>query len=169
MAQRFQATLTARGVDTSAFDFEDGMLSVDSAALERAHVSADSVVRAFATGARKVPGVLRVDRPSELAWADTVRDAIARRWYHALPPDLPARLAVTLEPYSVWGSYVTGIHGSPHDYDAHVPVLFYGAPFEAGRYTQFARVVDMAPTLAWVTATTPTERLDGRVLWPALR
>jgi arylsulfatase A-like enzyme len=79
------------------------------------------------------------------------------------------RLVVTIEPYSVWGSSSTGIHGSPHDYDARVPVLFYGAPFKPGRYTQFARVVDMAPTLAWVAATTPTERLDGRVLWPALR
>jgi predicted AlkP superfamily pyrophosphatase or phosphodiesterase len=172
LAQRYRAALAARGVDTSAFHFEDGMLFVDSAALERAPVNVDSVVRAFAAEARKVPGVLRADRPSELARADTVRDAIARRWYHALPPDLPVRLVVTLEPYSVWGSSVTsatGIHGSPHDYDAHVPVLLYGVPFKPGRYAQAVRVVDMAPTLAWVTATTPTDRLDGRVLWPALR
>jgi hypothetical protein len=48
-------------------------------------------------------------------------------------------------------------------------VLFYGAPFKAGRYARFARVVDIAPTLAWATATRPTERLDGVVLWDALR
>jgi hypothetical protein len=33
----------------------------------------------------------------------------------------------------------------------------------------FARTVDMAPTLAWVTATLPTEKLDGVVLWQSIR
>jgi arylsulfatase A-like enzyme len=68
----------------------------------------------------------------------------------------------------VWGSYATGIHGGPYDYDAHVPVIFYGPTFRTGRYGQFARVVDMAPTLARVMDVTPTERLDGRVLDAAL-
>ena len=50
-----------------------------------------------------------------------------------------------------------------------MPVLFYGAPFQPGRYTEFARVVDMAPTLAEVLGVTPTEPLDGHVLRRAVR
>jgi arylsulfatase A-like enzyme len=76
---------------------------------------------------------------------------------------------VTLDEYSVGSGNATGIHGSPYDYDANVPVLFYGPPFEPGRYSRFARVADLAPTLAWVIATKPTEKLDGEVLWDALR
>jgi arylsulfatase A-like enzyme len=60
-------------------------------------------------------------------------------------------------------------HGSPHDYDSNVPVLFHGAAFRPGRYARFARVVDMAPTLAAVLGVQPAERLDGKVLDEALR
>lgn len=56
----------------------------------------------------------------------------------------------------------------PCDCDAHVPVIFYGPAFRAGRYTQFARVVEMAPTVARVIHVVPTERIDGRVLEAAL-
>jgi hypothetical protein len=67
-----------------------------------------------------------------------------------------------------WGRGIA-THGTPHDYDAHVPVIFYGPPFKPGKYDEFARVVDMAPTLAEVTGTRPLERLDGHPLRAALR
>ncbi len=164
----FQRALVPRGVPPEAFVFDDAMLCVDRDAFRRAHVSADSVIDAFAAAVRATAGVARVDRVSRLA-ADSARDPIARRWLHSIPAELPVELVVTLAPNSVWGDYATGIHGSPYDYDAHVPVLFWGAPFRAGRYDDFARVVDMAPTLAWVTATRVAEPVDGRVLWKALR
>jgi arylsulfatase A-like enzyme len=86
-----------------------------------------------------------------------------------LPPDLPVEVAVTLKPGHVWGVASYAQHGSPQDVDAHVPVIFYGPAFRPGRYDRFARVVDMAPTLARVLDVRPTERLDGRVLTEALR
>ena len=49
-----------------------------------------------------------------------------------------------------------------------MPVIFYGPQFKAGRYDEFARVVDIAPTLARVVDVTPTEPLDGRVLEQAV-
>ena len=54
---------------------------------------------------------------------------------------------VTLKPYSVFGKANVATHGSPHDYDAHVPLLFWGAPFPATTTDRFVRVVDIAPTL----------------------
>jgi arylsulfatase A-like enzyme len=50
-----------------------------------------------------------------------------------------------------------------------VPILFYGAPFKPGRYTVFARTVDIAPTLAQVLRVTPAEPLDGRPLTAAIK
>jgi arylsulfatase A-like enzyme len=164
----FRHALVERNVDSTAFMFEEGMLFVDRPAFARARVNVDSVLTAFAAAVRKVPGVRRVDRLAALA-RDTLRDPIARRWIHQVPPDLPVEFVVTLQPNSVWGSYAPGIHGSPYDDDANVPVLFYGPLFKPGRYTRFARVVDIAPTLAWATATRPTERVDGGVLWEALK
>jgi predicted AlkP superfamily pyrophosphatase or phosphodiesterase len=168
VGKHFDAALAARHVSAAAFAFEDAMLNVDRDAFTRARVNADSVIRAFAAAVRRVPGVGHADRVSALA-ADSAHDPIARRWLHSLPAGIPTALVVTLEPYSVWGDYATGIHGSPYDYDAHVPIIFWGAPFRKGRYATFARTVDIAPTLAWVTATVPTERLDGVVLRQSVR
>ncbi len=161
-------TLAAAGVDTLAVDFDPGLLFVDRDAFRGGRVSADSVLRQVAAGMRRLPGVLRVDRVADLPRADTVRDAIARRWLHMIPPDVPVELVVTLKPGHVWGRATYAQHGAPHDYDAQVPVIFYGPWFRTGRYSQMARVVDIGPTLARVVGVRPTERLDGRVLEAAL-
>jgi hypothetical protein len=145
------------------------MLFVDRPAFASAPALADSLVAEFTAAARHVPGVARVESPQELARRDTVQDAVARRWLHMLAPDAPIERVVTLAPYYVRGSAGSAQHGAPYDYDARVPVLFYGAPFRAGRYTSAARVVDMAPTLARVVGVRPTEPLDGRPLAEALR
>jgi predicted AlkP superfamily pyrophosphatase or phosphodiesterase len=161
--------LAARGVDSTAFRFFEGMVWIDRAAFRRANADADSVLRVFADGARRVPGVARIDLVKSLATADTVRDAVARRWYHMLSPELPVELVVSLEPYAYWEGVTYATHGTPNDEDARVPVLFWGRPFKPGRYDEMARVVDMAPTLAQVLGVSPLERLDGRVLTRALR
>jgi predicted AlkP superfamily pyrophosphatase or phosphodiesterase len=161
--------LTARGVARAAFHMEGATLWVDREVLAGAGVNPDSVVRDFAAAVRALPGVARVDLVRDLARADTTGDRYARRWRHALPPGLPIELVVTLEPYWGWGSGGDAQHGSPHDYDAQVPILLSGAPFRPGRYADTVRVVDLAPTLAAALGVSPAERVDGRVLSQALR
>ncbi len=39
-------------------------------------------------------------------------------------------------------------HGSPFSYDTHVPVMFYGAPFIAGRFADEFAITDIVPTLS---------------------
>lgn len=158
-----------RGVDSSAWLWEDGVLWVDRAAFSRAAVSADFAVREFITAARADAGVLRVDQVRTLAQQDTARNYVSRRWYHMIPPDLAVEVVVTLKEHYVWGNFGIAMHGSPHDADAQVPIVFYGAPFKPGLYRDNAKVVDMAPTLAAVLGVSPTERVDGRVLRSALR
>src|SRR5918999_3008707 len=166
------AALGVAGVDSGAVRFEEGMLFVDRDALVRRGLDPDSAIRAIGDSLHKVPGVQRVDylrnlrarTPSQLE-----RDYVARRWIHMLPPDVPAELVVTLEPNVYWGGVFYATHGTPHDPDAHVPVIFYGPWFAPGRYTTTVRVVDMAPTLAQILNVRPTEELDGRVLTQALK
>ena len=164
-----RARILARGVDSSAWQWEDGVLWMDRGAFTRAGVSADFAVREFMTAARENPGVLRVDQVRSLAQQDTSRDYVSRRWLHMIPPELPVEVVVTLKEHYVWGPASYAMHGSPHDDDARVPIMLYGAPFKPGAYRDNARVVDLAPTLAAVLGVAPTERVDGRVLRAALR
>ncbi|NUQ19682.1 MAG: hypothetical protein HOQ09_01850 [Gemmatimonadaceae bacterium] len=164
-------TIRARGGDTTSFGFEEGVLSLDRGALTRAGISPDSVERAFITAVRRVPGVARADDVRSFAHADTVHDAVARRWLHTLTPESSVAVAVTLQPYTVWeyNNSPMAMHGSPSDLDARVPLILYGAPFRPGRHREKARVVDLAPTLAHVLHVPPTDKVDGRVLEAALR
>lgn len=170
VVSRVRSQMAARGGDSSALYIEGGMVFLERRAMTRARINSDSLLRALARTLAAIPGVARVNRPSDLGMRDTTTDASARRWLHTITADMPVELVITLRPHSVWKTTARyAEHGSPNDYDAHVPVILYGAPFSPGRRTRPARVVDIAPTLAWATSTVPLEPLDGRVLWDALR
>lgn len=152
----------------NGFQFDSGVLELDRPALRAANINADSLIEKFRAAFLGLPEVARADRISELSQRDTVTDHIARRWLHAFGDEEHAALVVTPAPYSSWtASYA--MHGTPNEVDARVPIIFYGGTFKPGRYAEFARVVDMAPTLATVLRVAPTERLDGRVLSNAIR
>jgi predicted AlkP superfamily pyrophosphatase or phosphodiesterase len=162
--------LRKAGVDTGTFMFDDeGILRLDEAALRRRGIRLEDVARRFATEVMKIPGVLRVDLVAALATKDTTTDYVARRWLHMLPDDLNAAAVVTLKPYWYWAGVNFATHGSPHDSDANVPIIFYGAGIRSGRNTKKVNVVDIAPTLAEIIGVRPTQRLDGRPLRDAIK
>lgn len=153
----------------NGFSFDAGVLELDRPALNKAHVNRDSLVGVVRASFLKVSGVGRADRISELAQRDTVNDRIARRWLHMFSNEDKVALVVTLTPYNYWLSGYLAEHGSPNDSDTRVPIIFYGSGIKPGRYDEFARVVDMAPTLAAIVHVTPQEKLDGHVLQNAIR
>ncbi len=164
-----RSALAARGVEGDALLLQSGIISLDRARLAVRGVNVDSVVEAVRRAMLRRQGVLRVDRVTQLAATAARGDKIARRWLHSVPPDLHAVLTVTLEPYFYWYTTRYATHGTPHDYDAHIPMLFMGPMFVPGTYAEPVRSVDIAPTLAAAIGIEPTEPVDGRVLTEALR
>src|SRR6185503_6133831 len=60
-------------------------------------------------------------------------------------------------------------HGSPWEYDVHIPLLFYGAPFvQAGSYTTPAKQQDIAPTIGVMIGAMSLPTYTGRVLNQAI-
>ncbi|HZH80939.1 MAG TPA: hypothetical protein VFD68_06530, partial [Gemmatimonadales bacterium] len=150
--------------------FETGMLLLPGRArLAAQGVNVDSVITDLRAQLRALPGVARVDRPSDLGKEDT-SDVVVRRWIHQVPPDAGVELVVTLKPYSIWGlpNLPIAMHGQPSDLDAHVPLIFMGSAIQRGTYDRRVSTVDIAPTLARLLELTPAEPLDGHVLAEAL-
>lgn len=148
-------------LDAFGFDFPE--FTVDRSRTVGKSGAVRNVARAFKREAERVPGVLRVDVIDDLARADTVKDDIARRWLHMFRPGGSTIAVITLDPYNYPGGGVAS-HGSPHDYDARVPIIFWGPRFAATQDAGRARVVDIAPTLARLLGVEPLETLDGVVL-----
>jgi predicted AlkP superfamily pyrophosphatase or phosphodiesterase len=160
--------VAAAGIDSSLIEMDRQVVLADRNALKSRQPGLDSVLTAFALKARALPGVARVDRFQDLLRSDTVNDPIARRWVHQFPAESNVQLVITLTPFSIFSGLVA-THGAPYDYDTHVPLIFFGPWFARGRYPEFVRTVDLAPTLAEIAGVKPSERIDGVSLRRALK
>jgi len=60
-------------------------------------------------------------------------------------------------------------HFTPWNYDRHVPLAFYGAPFKTGEYHELVEPVDIAVTFASLAGINRPSAAVGRVLIEALK
>jgi predicted AlkP superfamily pyrophosphatase or phosphodiesterase len=125
--------------------------------LDRAEVD-----RAAADVLSSRPYVFRVYTREQLAngvTADRIAQAVTNDYF----PRRSGDLFVVLDPYSMFSSSGT-THGTPFNYDTHVPVIFMGAGIKPGRYNGNISVTDIAPTLSTLLGIEMPAGADGRVL-----
>lgn len=74
-------------------------------------------------------------------------------------------IALLTAEYSFFSGGVSGTtHGSPYEYDRHVPLLFFGPRIKPGRYGTASRPNDIVPTLAELLHLPTPPGSDGIVL-----
>jgi hypothetical protein len=72
-------------------------------------------------------------------------------------------LFVLPEPYYLFAA--TGAnHGTPYDYDTHVPVIFMGSGIKSATYARRIAVNDIAPTLSAILGVAQPAGSMGNVL-----
>jgi predicted AlkP superfamily pyrophosphatase or phosphodiesterase len=134
-----------------------------------------AAMRAVLDAIRSVPGVAEVFRAEELqgrpATQNPIRMAEANSYFEGRSGDL----FIVPKPYWLRSSSRpdkthdrgTG-HGTPYNYDQHVPVLLMGSGIEHGEFFRPITPADIAPTLASLCGITLAPS-DGRVLAEALK
>lgn len=74
-------------------------------------------------------------------------------------------ITVVLKQYVLLDDYPGGTsHGSPYEYDRHIPIIFMGSGIKAGTYTQECSSASIAPTLAAILGLTIPREPDAVVL-----
>jgi predicted AlkP superfamily pyrophosphatase or phosphodiesterase len=133
-----------------------------------------NAMRAVLDAALAQPGVAAVYTAEELqdrpATHSPTRNAMADSYF----PGRSGDLFIVPKPYWLMDgtpagktrSYGTG-HGTPYNYDQHVPILLMGYGIQPGEYHGEVTPADIAPTLASLCGITLAAR-DGHVLAQAL-
>jgi hypothetical protein len=102
--------------------------------------------------------------------ACSVRNKWERRFQNSFHPVRSGDVMLSYQPEYVESfEQDRGVsYGSLYNYDALVPLGFYGPQFRAGEHQQIVEAVDLAPTLARAIGVAPPSSSTGRPLAEAL-
>jgi predicted AlkP superfamily pyrophosphatase or phosphodiesterase len=125
------------------------------------------VRRTAAAAAIKVPHVARVYTRDQLLLGSVANDRIGGRVLRGFNAQRSGDLEIILEPY--WMRQAEGTtHGTPYNYDAHIPLILMGRRITRGEYSQNVALNDLAPTLSTILGIEIPAGSSGRVLTEAL-
>ena len=117
--------------------------------------------------AMKQAGLRGYYTKSQLAEGEVPDTALGRKYLNSYSPEGSWYVMGVPDIYTVGTSKGTD-HASPYNYDTHVPLAFYGLPFQPGTYRTNAEPVDLAATLASLLGINAPTHSVGRVLTEAL-
>jgi hypothetical protein len=121
-----------------------------------------------ATGeAMKQAGLRDYHTKWQLAEGDVPNTAMGRKYLNSYSPEGGWWVMGVPEPYTI-GQGRGADHTSPYTYDTHVPLAFYGLPFQLGTYRTHSEPIDLSPTLASLLGINAPTHSVGRVLTEAL-
>jgi predicted AlkP superfamily pyrophosphatase or phosphodiesterase len=146
-----------------------GTIYLNPATLGAVRADVTEVETVAANALRTLPHVFRVYTRTQLLTgafgADEVGVAVRNGFHAGRSPNL----LVIPDPYWIFRPNSGTTHGSPFDYDTHVPVIFYGPQIKPGRYNANISPNDIAPTLANILDIETPSGSSGRVLTEILK
>lgn len=123
------------------------------------------VERVAADAMRQLPHVFRVYTRDQLLNGQVLEDYVSRAVRNGFYRQRSGDLFMIPEAYWFFGEDAHGTsHGTPFNYDTHVPIIFMGPGVKPGRYHRATAVNDIAPTLAAIFEVEEPSGSVGRVL-----
>ena len=119
---------------------------LDQEAFAAARVKERDAETAVGEAMRQV-GLRDYDTKSQLAEAAVPDTALGHKYLNSYSPEAGWYVIGAPQPYTVASAKGTD-HTTAYTYDTHVPLAFYGLPFQPGTYRGHVEPVDLAATLA---------------------
>ncbi len=145
-------------------DYPTAWLDQDSFAA--AHVHEQEAEHAVGE-AMKQAGLRDYYTKSQLAEGEVPHTQLGQKYLNSYSPEGSWYVMGVPDIYSVGPARGTD-HTSPYNYDTHVPLAFYGLPFQPGTYRISVEPIDLVPTLASLLGINAPTHSVGRVLTEAL-
>lgn len=160
------ATLGIAGPVVLSFDSPELYLDYATAAAQG--VTRSALNRAVAAAVEAQPGIARAYTVEQIVAASASTDpllkAVAAGYYASRSGDI----YVLVKPRYIFQSTTGTTHGTPYDYDTHVPMILMGHGIRPGWYDEPVRINDMAPTLARILGVTFAGDREAKVWQRAL-
>jgi len=139
-------------------------LYLDWERIRAANLNPDETREVLAEALTLEPGIhIAATRHMLESWPDRKLFNQIRNNYH---PVRSGDIYIVQEPY--WFNFdkgpVAGMHGSPWNYDTHVPLVFVGPGIPASLIQHRVQPADVAPTLAAILGMSPPASAQGTVL-----
>ena len=169
LEEQINAAITAKfspGHPAAYVKLDYPLAWLDQDAFAAAHVR-ERDAEAAVGEAMKQAGLRDYYTKSQLASGEVPDTALGRKYLNSYSPEGGWYVMGVPEIYTVSSRKGTD-HTSPYTYDTHVPLIFYGLPFQAGNYRTDAEPIDMAATLASLLGINAPTHSVGRVLTEAL-
>jgi hypothetical protein len=131
--------------------------------IEKYKLNAAEVEETAAEAIRSLPHIFRVYTAEDIRTGRVMKDDISAALTYGYYGKRSGDIFVITEPYYIFDATGT-THGTPFDYDSHVPVIFMGAGIKPGHYYRKIAVNDVAPTLAAIAGVEQPSGSIGRVL-----
>ena len=114
-------------------------------------------------------GILDAVTEQQITSGQMPDNELTRKWAHSFAPQLDEWYVMGLPGLMTQPTYVASDHLAPWSYDTHVPLGFFGLPFQTGTYRTSVEPVDWSVTVASLLGINKPSHAIGRVLTEALK
>jgi predicted AlkP superfamily pyrophosphatase or phosphodiesterase len=140
-------------------------LNLNHPALENHHISIARAQLVAARAAMAVPTIWAAFTRTQFLTGQLRDTPLARKAANSYNPTRSGDVFLIAQPFAVITNNMTGTsHGTPWNYDAQVPLVFWGHAFNPGTYASSAQPIDLASTLAAALGVTQPSAAQGRPL-----
>ncbi len=157
------------GEEKWVLSFTYGNVYLDEAAAAKRKAPIEEIERVANQALKAVPGIAEAFMHTQLSSGRLPANAITKSVANGFFASRNGNLIVIPQPFYLLGTPDAASHGTPYEYDTHVPVLFYGAGVAAGSFASASSPADIAPTLANLLKLETPSNSVGHVLTEAIK